>query len=68
MKEYARVCCLLVNFSKDEETLLLQLCSTTMRSELYKELVNRKAFVEAISTLDHSPLDQTVTVKLGLSK
>ena len=54
--------------SKDEETLLLQLCTTNMRSELYKELVNRKAFVEAVATLDHIPPDQTVMVTLGLSK
>ena len=39
-----------------------------MRSELYKELVNRKAFVEAVTNLDHIPPDQTVTVNLGLSK
>jgi len=35
---------------------------------LYTELVNRKAFVEAVTTLDHIPPDQTVTVNLGLSK
>lgn len=54
--------------SKDEETLLLQLCSANMRSEIYKELANRKAFVEAVTTLDHIPPNQTVTVNLGLSK
>ncbi len=54
--------------STDEETLLLQLCSTAMRGTLYKELVNRKAFVEAVTTLEHIPRDQTVTVNLGLPK
>jgi len=50
--------------------LLLQLYSTNMRSNLYKELVNRKAFVEAVTALDRipSPPDQMVAMNLGLSK
>ena len=41
-----------------------------MRSNLYKELVNRKAFVEAVTALDRipSPPDQMVAMNLGLSK
>ncbi len=54
--------------STDEETLLLQMCSASMRSNLYKELINRKAFVQAVTTLEHIPPEQTVTVNLGLSR
>ena len=54
--------------SKEEESLLLQLCTANMRSRLYEELINRKAFVEAVTTLDHIPPGQTVTVNMAFSK
>jgi hypothetical protein len=39
-----------------------------MLSELDKELVNRKAFVETVTTLDHILPHQTVQVNLNLWK
>ena len=45
---------------KDEETLLLQLCYTYMRSKLYKELLNWNAFVEAVTTVDYIPLTVSI--------
>jgi hypothetical protein len=54
--------------SKDEEMLLLHLCSNNTRSHLAKELVNRRAFVEAVNTLDQIPPEQSITVNLSLSK
>jgi hypothetical protein len=50
----------------DEEMLLLQLCSAAMRSRLYSELINRKAFVKAVRTLGHIPQGEMVTVNLSL--
>ncbi len=50
----------------DEEMLLLQLCSTTMRSRLFPELINRKAFVKAVRTLGQIPQGEMVTVNLSL--
>lgn len=53
--------------STDEELLLLQQCSMSMDSELYVELMNRRAFVSAIESLENLPKDRTLTVKLGTS-
>lgn len=50
----------------DEKTLLLQLCTTAMRSNLYPELINRKVFVKAVTTLGHIPQGEMVTVNLSL--
>ena len=69
MKEYVRkhahvssAC----RLTTDEEMLLLQLCSASMRSMLYPELINRKAFVKAVKTLGHIPQGEMVTVNLSL--
>lgn len=50
----------------DEEMLLLQLCSASMRSSLYPELINRKAFVKAVKTVGQIPQGEMVTVNLSL--
>jgi hypothetical protein len=50
----------------DEEMLLLQLCSATMRSALYTDLINRKAFVKAVRTVGQIPQGEMVTVNLSL--
>ena len=49
----------------EEELLLLQLCNTEERSRLSLSLLNRKAFVGAVSSLASLPDDKTLTVKLG---
>ncbi len=50
----------------DEEMLLLQLCSAAMRSRLYPELINRKAFIKAVRTVGQIPQGEMVTVNLSL--
>jgi len=52
----------------DEEMLLLQLCSAESRGRLSLTLLNRKAFVAAVTTLGTLPKDKTLTVKLGREK
>jgi hypothetical protein len=49
----------------EEEMLLLQLCSPDARGRLSLTLLNRKAFVTAVSSLVTLPKDKTLTVKLG---
>ena len=49
----------------EEEMLLLQLCSPDARGRLSLILLNRKAFVTAVSSLSTLPKDKTLTVKLG---
>jgi hypothetical protein len=52
----------------DEEMLLLQLCSSEDRGRLSLTLLNRKAFVAAVTSLSTLPKDKTLTVKLGKEK
>ena len=52
----------------EEEMLLLQLCSPENRGRLTLTLLNRKAFVTAVTSLATLPKDKTLTVKLGVEK
>ena len=52
----------------EEELLLLQLCSSDARGRLSLTLLNRKAFVTAVSSLSTLPKDKTLTVKLGTER
>lgn len=52
----------------EEEMLLLQLCSPDSRGRLSLTLLNRKAFVTAVSSLSTLPKDKTLTVKLGTER
>jgi hypothetical protein len=52
----------------EEEMLLLQLCNTEDRGHLSLTLINRKAFVTAVTSLATLPPDKTLTVKLGTEK
>lgn len=52
----------------EEEMLLLQLCSPDARDRLSLSLLNRKAFVGAVTSLSSLPQDKTLTVKLGKEK
>lgn len=51
-----------------EELLILQLCSPTARDRLSLALLNRKAYVTAVSSLGQLPPDKSLTVKLGTEK
>jgi hypothetical protein len=52
----------------EEELLLLQLCSPEGRERLSLTLLNRKAFVSAVTTLATLPQDKSLTVQLGKEK
>lgn len=52
----------------EEEMLLLQLCSPDARGKLSMTLLNRKAFVTAVSSLVTLPPDKSLTVKLGTER
>jgi len=52
----------------EEEMLLLQLCTPETRGRLSLTLLNRKAFVTAVTSLASLPEDKTLTVKLGVEK
>ena len=52
----------------EEEILLLQLCKPSEQEKLSLSLLNRKAFVSAVTTLASLPKDKTLTVKLGKEK
>jgi hypothetical protein len=52
----------------EEEMLLLQLCSPDARGRLSLTLLNRKAFVTAVSSLSTLPKDKSLTVKLGAER
>jgi hypothetical protein len=54
--------------STEEELLLLQLCGHENQERLSLTLLNRKAFVAAVSTLASLPQDKTLTVQLGKEK
>lgn len=49
----------------EEELLLLRLCTPHARSRLSLELMNRKAYVGAVSSLGTLPPDKSLSVKLG---
>ena len=49
----------------EEEISLLHLCASSTRSRLSFELMNRNAFVSAMSSLSDIPSDQKMTVRLG---
>ena len=51
--------------STEEELLLLQLCSLDAQDKLSLSLLNRKAYVSAVTTLSSLPPDKTLSVKLG---
>jgi hypothetical protein len=53
----------------EEEMVILQMCSASEeRGRLSLLLLNRKAFVAAVTTLSNLPADKTLTVKLGKEK
>ena len=52
----------------EEEMLLLQLCKPNARGRLSLTLLNRKAFVTAVSSLSTLPKDKSLTVKLGTER
>lgn len=52
----------------EEELLLLQLCNPDGRDRLSLALVNRQAFVSAVTSLATLPPDKTLTVQLGKEK
>ena len=52
----------------EEELLLLQLCSPDARGRLSLILLNRKAFVTAVSSLSTLPKDKSLTVRLGTER
>jgi hypothetical protein len=63
--EYVSSSCRLTT---DEEMLLLQLCSPDGRARLSLTLLNRKAFVGAVTNLATLPKDKTMSVRLGKEK
>jgi len=52
----------------EEEMLLLQLCKPDSRGRLSLALLNRKAFVTAVSSLATLPDNKSLTVKLGTER
>jgi hypothetical protein len=54
--------------SPDEELLLLKLCQPANGARLSLKLLNRKAYVTAVTTLATLPPNKSVTVKLGSEK
>lgn len=52
----------------EEEMLLLQLCKPDARGRLSLILLNRKAFVTAVSSLSTLPDGKSLTVKLGTER
>ena len=52
----------------EEELLLLQLCKPDARGRLSLTLLNRKAFVTAVSSLATLPDNKSLTVKLGTER
>lgn len=52
----------------EEEMLLLQLCKPDSRGRLSLTLLNRKAFVTAVSSLATLPDGKSLTVKLGTER
>ena len=52
----------------EEEMLLLQLCKPDARGRLSLTLLNRKAFVTAVSSLATLPDNKSLTVKLGIER
>ena len=52
----------------EEELLLLELCGAESRERLSLTLLNRKAFVAAVTSLSTLPKDKTLTVQLGKEK
>ena len=52
----------------EEEMLILQLCKPNARGRLSLTLLNRKAFVTAVSSLATLPDNKSLTVKLGTER
>ena len=52
----------------EEELLLLQLCAPTARDKLSLALLNRKAYVTAVTSLGNLPPDKSLTIKLGMEQ
>lgn len=71
MEEYAKKHAFVSSacrLTTEEELLLLQLCSADTRGRLSLTLLNRKAFVTAVSSLATLPKDKNLTVKLGTER
>lgn len=71
MEEYAKKHAFVSSacrLTTEEEMLLLQLCSPGERGRLSLILLNRKAFVTAVSSLATLPQDKSLTVKLGTER
>ena len=71
MEEYAKKHAFVSSacrLTTEEEMLLLQLCSPGARGRLSLILLNRKAFVTAVSSLATLPPDKSLTVKLGTER
>lgn len=71
MEEYAKKHAFVSSacrLTTEEEMLLLQLCSPDARGRLSLTLLNRKAFVTAVSSLATLPKDKSLTVKLGTER
>lgn len=52
----------------EEELLLLQMCNPDGNEKISLDLMNRKAFVSAVTSLGKLPQDKTLTVQLGKEK
>lgn len=52
----------------EEEKLLLKMCSPSFGYRLPTELINRSAYVSAVSNIDSIPVGKTLSVKIGIDK
>lgn len=52
----------------EEELLLLKMCTPTLGHRLPTELVNRNAYVSAVSNIGTLPIGKTLSVKVGIDK
>ena len=52
----------------EEELLLLKMCTPTFGYRLPTELVNRNAYVSAVSNIGTLPVGKTLSVKVGIDK
>lgn len=52
----------------DEEMLLLKMCTPSLGYRLPTELVNRNAYVSAVSNIGTLPVGKTLSVKVGIDK
>jgi len=52
----------------EEELLLLKMCTPSFGYRLPTELVNRNAYVSAVSNIGTLPVGKTLSVKVGIDK